>query len=150
MSTLNIGVVPKGWNGNADGGSTIEIGNPAFSMTRELTIAFGERGTGTLDGDTPVKFRSVSSLGKDSSADLKVLVAAVSERLKVKVSPKSLATAVRVVAEGSDEWEDDDSIEFVTEDGPEIASGEDYAGTIFVHYFDIDAECDRVIVLRGR
>lgn len=147
MSTLNIGHIPARWSGNEDDGETIEIGNPSFSGTAEVTIAFDEDGVGTVSDDTKVTFESLDALCDGDTDDASALAALIQKRLAVKVPKARLAKALRVVAQGSDEWEDDSAIEFITEDGPEIAGGKAYAGKAYVHYFDMDAERDRVIVL---
>lgn len=148
MSTLNIGHIPARWAGNEDDGETVEIGNPSFSGTVEVTIAFDEDGCGSVTDDADVAFGSLEALCDGATPEAAALAALVAKRLSVKVPKARLAKALRVVAQGSDEWEDDSSIEFVTEDGPEIASGGDYKGLVYVHYFDMDAERDRVIILR--
>ncbi len=148
MSTLNIGHVPTCWGGNEDDGGTVEIGNPSFSGTAEVTIAFSNNGVGTAADDSGARFKSVTSLCDEATDDAAALAKLIAAQLPVKVQQARLAKAIRIVAQGSDEWEGDSSIEFVTEDGPEIAGAKNYSGQVYVHYYDIDSERDRVIVLK--
>jgi len=103
-------------------------------------------GCGSVTNDAKVTFGPLEALCDGASPDAAALVALIAKRLSVKVPKARLARALRVLAQGSDEWAEDSSIEFVTEDGPEIPSAGDYRSRLYVHFFDMDAERDRVVV----
>lgn len=105
-------------------------------------------GCGSVTDDAKVSFGPLEALCDGACPDAAALVALIAKRLSVKVPKARLATALRVLPQGSDEWEEDSSIEFVTEDGPEIPTAGDYRSRLYVHFFDMDADRDRVLVLR--
>ena len=148
MSTLTIGLIPRGWSSNADGAGNVEIGNPVFSKTKELTIVFDEDGAGVVADDPKLVVPSIDALCKPKSAAVKKIIELASVRLKVTLDPEKFACCVRVVAASSDEWEEDDLITFVTQDGPEIADASEHAGRLYMHHFDEEQERDSVITLR--
>ena len=144
VRNLNIGFIPKEWTGNEEKGDVIEIGNPQFSLVKELSVSFGEDGKGRLDGDEKKVFSEIEELYDETSEDLKALAKLLTTKFGIKVSCERLAKAIRVVAAGSDDWISESDIEFITEDGPEICDGQSYLGKIYVHCFDLGEEKDRV------
>ena len=147
-NSLTIGLIPRGWSSNADGAGNVELGNPVFSKTKELTIVFDEDGAGVVADDPKLVVPSIDALCKPKSAAVKKIIELASVRLKVTLDPEKFACCVRVVAASSDEWEEDDLITFVTQDGPEIADASEHAGRLYMHHFDEEQERDSVITLR--
>ena len=80
MSTLTIGLIPRGWSSNADGAGNVEIGNPVFSKTKELTIVFDEDGAGVVADDPKLVVPSIDALCKPKSAAVKKIIELASVR----------------------------------------------------------------------
>lgn len=148
MRTLTIGVIPRSWRRNADGGQTVEIGNPSFSRTREFVISFSVSGIGTtVDSDAQV-VGSMEALGQADSSSLSSLRRRLALKLGCQVSADLMASAIRIVASGvAERWGCGRNIEFVTEGGPEIALAAHHAGRVYVHFHDTDLDVDRVVLV---
>lgn len=152
LNTLNIGFIKPNWRGNEDEGSSVEIGNPHFSEVLEVTVSFSpSEGTRLMfqgDDVDPVFGSGIDSLFDDKSDALNSLARYAGEQFRNNVPAELLACAIRVVAQGSGEWQGNKAITFITEDGPEIADATPYRGQMYVHYFDSENEKDSVIAVR--
>lgn len=151
MSTLNIGYIPADWSGNEIEGDLIEVGNPSFSQLAEVTVVFdsseGSRIICQATGDESTFDSQLGMLVVEDSEESTNLAQYISEALNIELDAELLSKCIRIVAQESDEWEDSDEITFITEEGPEIGGASNYAGKAYVHFYDSDAEADKVIAV---
>ena len=146
--TFNIGFIPQNWDSNEDGGDLIQIGDSNFNkLAPEICIRFNnELSVCDKAGLTSLKLTDLKDADSNS---LKCLKAVILEDYGVSIPEDDLACCVRVIVDGSDEWEESDFIRFITEDGPEISSAQSYLGHLYFHAYNNDEEKDRVISWGG-
>jgi len=141
--TITIGFIPIDWKQNEQGGDLVEIGNTDHSGTQEVVLAFDETGACKIDG----KEITVNELTDPESGSISRLQAVMADHLGNNTDQFELAMCFRVLIHDSDEWEDSETIRYVTQDGPEIYAAPNYAGMLYFHLWDPDAETDRVIAV---
>lgn len=124
----------------------VQIGDDAFNnLPKEICISFhGDKGTSEVLNGGKV---NLPDLRDGGSASTKLLQGCIEKRFGVQVAPTDVATCIRVVVDDSEEWEESDSIQFITEKGPEIERADEHSGGVYFHAFIEDMEKDRVIVL---
>lgn len=148
MNTLNIGRIPDRWRRNEDGGTTVEIGNPEFSGVREITISFDKDGVGRLGGTALAGGITVEACVAGPSPAVEQLVAIANSALGTAITQLELSSAIAVAVYGAKDAGTPTAAGILTEKGPEIVEGFRHAGCIYVHFHDLDADRDRVVLLR--
>lgn len=114
--TITVGKIPESWVQNADAGSNVEIGNPDFSLTPEITIQLDEIDAEGINDSIGTSFTESAIL---YYAEL--LVDEIMPEYKNGVIAYHSAAEFVVLPE--------------------------YLGMVYLHYYDSDADCDRLIVV---